>query len=60
MPQWIDEKAIYTFVSSGYLKFVINPTLLKEKIKNKYPLGYLTYFINVAFGSTSSSEPKNK
>lgn len=34
-PQWIDEKAIYTFVSFEYLKFVINPTLLNEGNKIK-------------------------
>ncbi|MDD3323186.1 MAG: 6-bladed beta-propeller [Paludibacter sp.] len=33
VPQWIDDNAIYTFISPEYLKFVINQEVLNEKNK---------------------------
>lgn len=31
IPQWIDEKAMYTFISTDFLHYVINPSSLNEK-----------------------------
>ncbi|MDD4781810.1 MAG: 6-bladed beta-propeller [Tissierellia bacterium] len=36
LPQWIDEDAIYTFVSPGFLHHIIDPSFLNEENQYKY------------------------